>query len=371
MPINIGIVGLPNVGKSTLFNALSAAGAESANFPFCTIEPNVGVVPVPDARLQKLASLYGSKKVVPTNLEFVDIAGLVRGAAKGEGLGNQFLGHIRQVDAVAQVVRCFDSEDVVHVDGSVNPRRDVEVIETELIFKDLETVEKRLERSNKLQKATGKAGEVARAEAALLAKLKAHFEAGKVAFGFGAELGEDDQALLKDLWLLTAKPVLFIGNVEEAHAAEPEASPHFRALQELAKERGAPVIAISAAIEAEVSQLPDEDRTGYLESMGLTEPGLYKVIREGFKLLRLMTYLTAGPEESRAWTITEGTRAPGAAGVIHSDFERGFIKAEVIKYADLVALGSEAAVRGAGKLKIEGKEYVVQDGDVMNFRFNV
>ena len=371
MPINIGIVGLPNVGKSTLFNAMSAAGAESANFPFCTIEPNVGVVPVPDARLDKLAALYGSKKVVPTSLEFVDIAGLVKGAAKGEGLGNQFLGHIRQVDAVAQVVRCFDSEDVVHVDGSVNPLRDVEVIETELIFKDLETVEKRLERSNKFTKATGKQGDAARAEAALLLKLKAHLETGKVAHGFGDALGEEDQALLKDLWLLTAKPVLFIGNVEEANAAQPEASPHYRALQELAKQRGAPVIAISAAIEAEVSQLSEGERNDYLESMGLKEPGLHKVIAASFKLLHLMTYLTAGPEETRAWTITTGTRAPGAAGVIHSDFERGFIKAEVIRYDDLVKLGSEAAVKSAGRMRIEGKEYVVQDGDVMHFRFNV
>jgi GTP-binding protein YchF len=369
MAINIGIVGLPNVGKSTLFNALSAAGAESANFPFCTIEPNIGVVPVPDTRLDQLAAIYTSKKIIPTSLEFVDIAGLVRGASKGEGLGNQFLSHIRQVDAIAQVVRCFEDSDVVHVDGSVDPKRDVEVIETELVLKDLETVAKRLERAVKFTKAAGKQGEQARAEVHILEQAQTHLNAGKPA----RTLSVDDagKVIVRELCLLTQKPLLFIGNVSEADAATPEKSPHYQALQALGKAQGVPVIAISAAIEAEVSQLPPDDRAAYLDSLGLQEPGLHKVIREGYSLLGLITYLTAGPEETRAWTVRINTRAPQAAGVIHTDFERGFIKAEVMRWEDLVSLKSEAAVRQAGKLRIEGKEYVVQDGDVMHFRFNV
>ncbi len=369
MAINIGIVGLPNVGKSTLFNALCAAGAESANFPFCTIEPNIGVVPVPDERLTKLAAVYDSKKIIPTSLEFVDIAGLVKGASKGEGLGNQFLGHIRQVHAIAQVVRCFEDGDVVHVDGSVDPKRDVEVIDTELVLCDLETTSKRLDRANKYTRAAGKQGEQARAEAQLLEAMVAHFNQGKPARTLPAD--EANAALVAELCLLTSKPMIFIGNVAEADAAHPERVPHFAALQALGLEHGIPVIAISAAIEAEVSQLPDADRDAYLGSMGLAEPGLHKVIREGYKILGLITFLTAGPQETRAWTIRQHIRAPQAAGTIHTDFERGFIKAEVIRWEDLVALKSEAAVRQVGKLRVEGKEYVVQDGDVMHFRFNV
>ena len=369
MAINIGIVGLPNVGKSTLFNALSAAGAEAANFPFCTIEPNIGVVAVPDKRLDLLAALYASKKIIPTSLEFVDIAGLVKGASQGEGLGNQFLSHIRQVDAIAQVVRCFDDSDVVHVDGSINPVRDVEVIETELILKDLETVSKRLDRTNKFTKAAGKQGEAARAEVAILELVHAHFNAGRPARQL--QLDEAGAALLRELCLLTAKPMMFIANVAEADAGDPSGVGHYQALLQLAQKDNIPVITISAAIESEVSQLPETDRTVYLESLGLTEPGLHKIIAAGYRLLNLITFLTAGPQETRAWTIRQQTKAPQAAGVIHTDFERGFIKAEVIGWEDLVSFKSEAAVRQAGKMRIEGKEYVVQDGDVMHFRFNV
>ena len=369
MAVNIGIVGLPNVGKSTLFNALSNAGAEAANFPFCTIEPNVGVVPVPDPRVTRLAQLAASKKVTPTSLEFVDIAGLVEGAARGEGLGNQFLSHIRQVDAVAHVVRCFEHDDVTHVHGGLDPQRDVEIIEAELILKDLETVEKRLDKAQKYKKAAGKQGEQARKEADTLAALREHLNSGGTAATFAMEA--EQQPIVQELFLLTAKPVVYIANISEDRVSDPDSVPAVQALRRLAEARGTEVVAISAAIEAEVAQLPEDEQTAYLDALGLQEPGLHRMIRASYDLLGLITYLTTGPDETRAWTIPKGTRAPQAAGVIHSDFERGFIKAEVIHHDELVALGSEAAARQAGKLRIEGKEYVVQDGDVIHFRFNV
>jgi GTP-binding protein YchF len=369
MAINLGIVGLPNVGKSTLFNALCAAGAESQNFPFCTIEPNIGVVPVPDPRLQQLAEVYGSAKVIPTSLEFVDIAGLVKGASKGEGLGNKFLANIRQVDAIAQVVRCFEDGDVVHVNGSVDPQRDVEVIETELILRDLETVSKRLERAQKFTRAAGKPGETARSEVGLLEGLLKHLDANAPARSFVTDDTARDQ--LKELWLLTNKPMFFIANVAESDAANPENSPYYCALVKLAKATDTTVVPISAAIEAEVTQLPEAERAEFLESLDLKEPGLHPVIRASYRCLNLVSFLTAGPQESRAWTIPKGTRAPQAAAVIHTDFERGFIRAEVTRWEDLVSLKSEAAVKQAGKMRVEGKEYIVQDGDVMHFRFNV
>ncbi|RMG20047.1 MAG: redox-regulated ATPase YchF [Deltaproteobacteria bacterium] len=368
MAINIGIVGLPNVGKSTLFNALSAAGAEAANFPFCTIEPNVGVVPVPDPRLDELARIYASKNVIPTSLEFVDIAGLVRGAAAGEGLGNKFLSHIRQVHAVAHVVRCFEDENIAHVEGSVDPIRDVETIETELALADLESVERRIEKMQRQAKAPGKAGDAARAELEVLTPLKAHLDAGGQARTFEHEGAAE---VLRELFLLTAKPVMYVANVAEEAAAEPEAVPFVQRLLERGRAVGAPVLCISAAIEAELTDLPEEERAEYLDSLGLSEPGLHKVIRAGYDLLGLITFFTAGEKETRAWTVRRGATAPEAAGVIHSDFQRGFIRAEVCRWEDLVALGSEAEVKAAGKLRIEGKDYVVQDGDVMHFRFNV
>jgi len=364
MAINIGIVGLPNVGKSTLFNALSSAGAESANFPFCTIEPNVGVVPVPDERLDTLAKIYDSQKVIATSLEFVDIAGLVKGASQGEGLGNQFLGNIRQCNAIAHVVRCFEDENVVHVDGSVDPLRDIEVIETELCLADMATVEKRASRQSKIAKSGDKE---ARADMEVLEPLLAHLNEVKPVRTL--ELTPEQRARIKDLHLLTDKAVMYIANVSEEDAANPSANSHVKKLQDAVAP--APVICISAGIEAEISQLEPEEQTDYLESLGLSEPGLHKVIREGYALLDLITYLTAGPKESRAWTVKRGSTAPEAAGVIHTDFQRGFIKAEVSRVDDLVSLGSEAAVKAAGKLRIEGKEYIVSDGDVMHFRFNV
>lgn len=369
MAINIGIVGLPNVGKSTLFNALSAAGAQSANFPFCTIEPNVGVVPVPDPRLDQLAAVYQSQTILPTSLEFVDIAGLVKGAALGEGLGNQFLSHIRSVHAVAHVVRCFDDPNIVHVDGSVDPLRDVEVIETELALKDIETVEKRMERTGKFTKAAGKQGEEARAEMDSLQKLAARLSQGPLPDL--SLMSEAEVAMAKTLCLITAKPMMFVANIAESAIANPMSVPHFVTLKTLAEKRGIPVIPISAAIEAEVSELPMEERIPYLASLGLHEPGLHQVIREAYRLLGLITFMTCGPKETHAWTVRKGAKAPEAAGVIHTDFERGFIRAEVISWQDIVALKSEAAVKTAGKLRVEGKEYVMQDGDVVHFRFNV
>ena len=369
MALSIGIVGLPNVGKSTLFNALSAAGAQAANYPFCTIEPNVGVVPVPDDRLDQLSALVKPKKTTPTSLEFVDIAGLVRGASKGEGLGNQFLANIRQVDAVLHVLRCFVDENVTHVEGSVDPVRDKEVVDTELCLKDLETVEKRRERTQKNTKVPGKAGEEARAELQLLDRVKAGLDQGLRVKAQG--LSGEDHDRLRELFLLTDKPVLYVANINEGQLGKEDQDPRVKAVRELAAREGAEVVVLAAGIEAEIQQLPQQEREGFLQSVGLDEPGLHKVVRAGYRLLGLQTYFTVGEEECRAWTIKKGWKAPQAAGVIHTDFERGFIKAEVVDWKDLLRLGSEAAVREKGLLRVEGKEYVVQDGDCMHFRFNV
>lgn len=370
MALSIGIVGLPNVGKSTLFNALSeASNAEAANYPFCTIEPNVGMVPVPDGRLDQLAKIYGSKKILPTTLEFVDIAGLVKGASKGEGLGNQFLSHIRQVDAIAHVLRCFEDTNVVHVEGSVDPARDADVIDTELALKDLESVEKRLQRVQKDAKAPGKVGELAKVELAVLEKVRAGIDAGQTVRRIA--LTAEEREVLRDLFLLTNKPVLYVANVSEEQLATAETDPLVEMARKVAQADGAPLIVICADVEAQIQELPPEDRAGFLEAAGLAEPGLHKLIRAGYSLLKLRTYLTAGPQETRAWTIHEGWKAPQAAGVIHTDFERGFIKAEVCSFDELVKHGSEAALKEKGLMRIEGKEYVVQDGDVMHFRFNV
>jgi ribosome-binding ATPase len=367
--LSIGIVGLPNVGKSTLFNALSAAGAQAANYPFCTIEPNVGVVPVPDARLDQLAALVKPKQTVHATLEFVDIAGLVRGASKGEGLGNQFLANIRQVDAVLHVLRCFEDANVVHVEGGIHPQRDHDVVDTELCLKDLETVEKRRERTQKATKAGGKAGEEAKAELALLDRVKAGLDAAQPVRAQG--LQPEERARLRELFLLTDKPVLYVANISEAQLGREDAEKHVQAVRQLAAAEHAEVVVLAAAIEAEIQQLPPEERPDFLASVGLSEPGLSKVVRAGYALLGLQTYFTVGEEECRAWTFHRGAKAPEAAGVIHSDFERGFIKAEVFDWKVLLQYGSEAAVREKGMLRVEGRDYVVQDGDCMHFRFNV
>lgn len=365
--MKLGIVGLPNVGKSTLFNSLTKAGAESANYPFCTIDPNVGVVPVPDERLKLLGDFYQSKKVTPAVVEFVDIAGLVKGASKGEGLGNQFLANIREVDAIVHVVRCFEDGNVVHVDGSIDPARDIETIDLELIFADLEVLERRIAkvaRTAKMDKAAGKEHE-------MLLRLKEHLENNQDAALFACN-DEEEEAWFASYNLLTAKPVIYAANVGEEDLANDGAdNPHVQAVRAFAAEHGSEVFVISAQIEAEMSELDDAEKEMFLADLGVESSGLDKLIQASYRTLGLMSFLTSGEDETRAWTITIGTKAPQAAGKIHTDFERGFIKAEVVNYKDLLDAGSYAAARDKGLIRQEGKEYVVRDGDVILFRFNV
>ena len=365
--MKLGILGLPNVGKSTLFNSLTKAGAESANYPFCTIDPNVGVVAVPDERLTLLGNLYQSKKITPAVIEFVDIAGLVKGASKGEGLGNQFLANVRECDALVHVVRCFEDPNVVHVDGSIDPVRDIETIDLELIFADLEVLERRMGRLGR----SARNDKDAAAELAMLQKLRAHLEDGKAASSFERR-NDNEEAWFAEYNLLTAKPVIFAANVAETDAADDGAqNPHVRAVRALAQKTQSEVFVVCAQIEEEISELDDDEKQMFLEDLGLKESGLDKLIRASYSLLGLMSFLTAGEKETRAWTIKKGTKAPQAAGKIHTDFERGFIRAEVVNYRDLLDCGSLASAREKGIVRLEGKEYVVQDGDVILFRFNV
>ena len=366
--MKLGIVGLPNVGKSTLFNSLTKAGAESANYPFCTIDPNVGVVTVPDERLNVLGEMYHTKKIIPAAIEFVDIAGLVKGASKGEGLGNQFLANIREVDAIVHVVRCFEDSNIVHVDGSIDPLRDIETINLELIFSDLEILERRI---SKAVRAARNDKTIAK-ELALMERIKAHLEDGKMAKSFDDINDEDEQQWLESYNLLTYKPVIYAANVSEDDLADDAANNEgVQAVREYAKGEQSEVFVVCAEIEAEISELDDDEKKMFLEDLGLKESGLEKLIKASYKLLGLISYLTAGEPEVRAWTITEGTKAPQAAGKIHSDFERGFIRAEVVSYDDLIACGSHTAAKEKGLIRLEGKDYVVKDGDIMLFRFNV
>ena len=363
MAIQCGIVGLPNVGKSTLFNALTKAGIAAANFPFCTIDPNVGVVPVPDSRLQQLADIVHPQKVIPASVEFVDIAGLVAGASQGEGLGNKFLAHIREVDAIAHVVRCFEHPDIVHVAGRIDPIADIETIDTELALADLESVDKALARIEKQAKANDKE---AMARRPVLEKLRAALNDGKSARSVG--LDDEERAAIRDLFLLTMKPLMYVANVREDGF---EGNPHLDAVRKRAEAEGAVVVPVCAAIEEELAQLDEADRGEFLESMGLSEPGLDRVIRAAYTLLGLQTYFTAGEKEVRAWTVKQGATAPQAAGVIHTDFEKGFIRAETVSFDDYTRYKGESGARDAGRLRLEGKEYRVHEGDVLHFRFNV
>jgi GTP-binding protein YchF len=363
MGIKCGIVGLPNVGKSTLFNALTKAGIAAANFPFCTIDPNIGVVPVPDMRLQQLADIAKPQKVIPTAMEFVDIAGLVAGASKGEGLGNKFLAHIREVDAIAHVVRCFENTDIVHVAGKIDPISDIDTIDTELALADLDSVEKALNRVERAAKANDKE---AMAKRPVLQKVATGLNEGKSARSLG--LDDDEKALVRDLFLLTLKPLMYIANVKEDGFAN---NPYLDAVRRRADSEGAQVVPVCAAIEEELAQLDDADKLAFLQDMGLEEPGLNRVIRAAYTLLGLQTYFTAGEKEVRAWTVKKGSTAPQAAGVIHTDFERGFIRAETIGFDDFVKYKGESGSRDAGRLRLEGKDYLVKEGDVLHFRFNV
>ncbi len=363
--MKLGIVGLPNVGKSTLFNAITKAGAESANYPFCTIEPNVGVVAVPDSRLDKLAEMYNPEKYTPAIIEFVDIAGLVKGASKGEGLGNKFLSNIREVDAICHVVRCFDDPNVVHVDGSADPKRDIDTIELELILSDMEIMEKRIDKAKKMMKGGDKSFQ---AELDVYEKIYQCLTEEKPARLL--EFSDEEKEFTKDLQLISMKPVLYCANIAESDIKNPDI-PYVNTVREIAKESDSEVVVISAKIEEELSQLDEDDRQMFLDDLGIDSAGLDKMIQASYKLLGLISYLTAGPQEVRAWTIKNGTKAPQAAGKIHSDFERGFIRAEVVAYDDLMASGTYAAAREKGLVRSEGKEYVMKDGDIVLFRFNV